>query len=305
MSLNPGSVGLWTWSFDGHPAGLLRDGAAEIEELGYGALWFGESLAREAFTQAGLLLGATSRIVVATGIARVFLRDPAAAAHAQLTLAEAYPDRFLLGLGGKIASNQGVIPGVIDRPGTPKPMAAMAGYLDAMDEATSKVERYFGLPERPRRVLAALGPDMLRLSAERGWGAHPYFVPVAHTESARKIVGPNAFLGVEQAVVLEPDRAKAKEIARMHTSLYVTVQHHRNNLTRLGYDESDFANGGSDRLVDAIVAGHTGRDPLESIKKRVSDQLAAGASHVCVQVLTEDLGRIPLPEWRELAPALL
>jgi probable F420-dependent oxidoreductase len=306
MSLNAGNIGLWTFAFDGQPAAVLREAAVEIEELGYGALWFGEAFARESFTQASLLLGATSRMVVATGIARVKWRDPAAAAHAQLTLAEAYPDRFLLGLGGKVASNQEVVPGMIERPGTPKPVAAMAGYLDAMDKAAAKVEGYFSLPEPPRRVLAALGPGMLRLAAERGWGAHPYFVPVEHTESARKIVGPDAFLGVEQAVVLEPDRTKAREIARSHVAPYIQIaQHHRNNLTRLGYDDGDFADGGSDRLVDAIVAGHTGRDPLESIKKRVSEQLAAGASHVCLQVVTADSGRVPLTEWRSLAAALL
>lgn len=306
MSLDTGKIGLWTFAFDGQPAGLLREAAGEIEELRYGAIWFGEAFARESFTQASLLLSATSKIVVATGIARVQWRDPAAAAHAQLTLAEAYPDRFLLGLGGKIASDQELIPGMIDRPGTPKPVAAMAGYLDAMDEVTARIEGYFSLPERPRRVLAALGPDMLRLAAERGWGAHPYFVPVEHTESARKIVGPDAFLGVEQAVVLEPDRTKAREIARSHVGPYVQIaRHHRNNLNRLGYEDADFVDGGSDRLVDALVAGHTGRDPLESIKKRVSEQLAAGAGHVCLQVVTADSGRIPLDEWRLLAAALL
>ncbi|WP_163509674.1 TIGR03620 family F420-dependent LLM class oxidoreductase [Fodinicola acaciae] len=296
--MNTGKVGLWTFAFDGQPAGAVRDAAAEIDELGFGALWFGEAGGREAFTQAAMLLAATSRIVVATGIARVFWREPAAAAHAQLTLAEAHPDRFLLGLGGKIASNQQRVPGFVERTGTPRPVEAMRGYLDAMDAAARKSAVR---PENPpRRVLAALGPAMLRLAAERSWGAHPYFVTVDHTAQARKIMGPDAFIGVEQAVVLEPSR----DLARQHIQPYVKIaQHHQNNLRRLGFGDDDLVDGGSDRLVDALVVGHTGGDPLPLIRQRIEDHLRAGADHVCLQVVTADQ-RIPLAEWRELAPIL-
>jgi probable F420-dependent oxidoreductase len=296
--VNTGKIGLWTFAFEGQPAGLVRDAAAEVDELGYGTLWFGEASGREAFTQAGMLLAATSRITVATGIARVFWRAAAGTAHAQLTLSEAYPGRFLLGLGGKIASDQRPVPGLIERSGTPRPVDAMRGYLDEMDAAAEKAAVPPAQP--PRRVLAALGPDMLRLAAERSWGAHPYFVTVDHTAQARKIMGPDAFIGVEQAVVLEPNR----DIARQHVGPYIQIaQHHRNNLRRLGFGDEDLADGGSDRLVDAIVAGHTGGDPLELIRQRVDDHLTAGANHVCLQVLTADQ-RIPVTEWRELAAIL-
>ncbi|MEV7551901.1 TIGR03620 family F420-dependent LLM class oxidoreductase [Amycolatopsis sp. NPDC089917] len=264
------SVGIWTFSFDGKEIGEVRDAAAEIEELGYDTLWSGEHLGREAFTQAGLLLAATSHLKVATGIARFDQREPATAAAAGRTLAEAYPGRFILGLGGH-------------REGT-KPLEALRGYLDAMDAAE------LSTPDSPhRRLLAALGPKMLSLAAERADGAHPYFVPVEHTAQAREVMGPLAFLAVEQAVVLGSDR----EIARKHVSMYLELAaHHRANLRRFGFTEEDY---GSDRLVDALVA--VGED---AISARVQEHLDAGADHVCLQVLTED-ERIPLAEWRLLS----
>ncbi|OXM46847.1 TIGR03620 family F420-dependent LLM class oxidoreductase [Amycolatopsis alba] len=264
------SLGIWTFSFDGKEIGEVRDAASEVEELGFDTLWFGEYLGREAFTQAGLLLAATSRLTVATGIARFDQREPATAAAAGRTLAEAYPGRFVLGLGGH-------------RPGA-KPLEAMRGYLDAMDAAE------LSTPDSPhRRLLAALGPKMLSLAAERADGAHPYFVPVEHTAQAREVMGPEAFLAVEQAVVLGSDR----EIARQHVSSYLELAaHHRANLRRFGFTEEDY---GSDRLVDALVA--VGEDAISS---RVQAHLDAGADHVCLQVLTVD-ERIPLAEWRVLS----
>ncbi|WP_181777102.1 TIGR03620 family F420-dependent LLM class oxidoreductase [Amycolatopsis pittospori] len=264
------SVGIWTFSFDGKEIGAVRDAASEVEELGFDTLWFGEYLGREAFTQAGLLLAATSRLKVATGIARFDQREPATAAAAGRTLAEAYPGRFVLGLGGH-------------RRGT-RPLEAIRGYLDGMDGTE------LSTPDSPHlRLLAALGPKMLSLAAERTDGAHPYFVPVEHTAQAREIMGPSAFLAVEQAVVLGPDR----EIARKHVSAYLEqAPHHQANLRRFGVTEADY---GSDRLVDALVA--IGED---AISARIQAHLDAGADHVCLQVLTED-ERIPLTEWRLLS----
>ncbi|MEU3626546.1 LLM class F420-dependent oxidoreductase [Amycolatopsis coloradensis] len=264
------SVGIWTFSFDGKEIGEVRDAASEIEELGFDTLWFGEHLGREAFTQAGLLLAATSRLTVATGIARFDQREPATAAAAGRTLAEAYPGRFVLGLGGH-------------RQGT-KPLGAMRGYLDGMDRTE------LSTPDSPhRRLLAALGPKMLSLAAERADGAHPYFVPVEHTALAREIMGPSAYLAVEQAVVLGSDR----EIARTHVSMYLELAaHHRANLRRFGFTEENY---GSDRLVDTLVA--VGED---AISARIQAHLDAGADHVCLQVLTGD-ERIPLAEWRILS----
>ncbi|HEY2697828.1 MAG TPA: LLM class F420-dependent oxidoreductase, partial [Pseudonocardiaceae bacterium] len=168
------------------------------------------------------------------------------------------------------------------------PLETMRDYLEAMDKAPLQ-----GFEVQPRRVLAALGPQMLRLAAEKTWGAHPYFVPVEHTAKAREILGPEPVLAVEQAVVLASDR----DMARTHVGLYLAALHQTNNLRRLGFTDADFADGGSDRLVDAIVV--TG--DTDAVGKRIQEHLDADANHVCIQVLTADQGRIPLAEWRELA----
>jgi probable F420-dependent oxidoreductase len=151
----------------------------------------------------------------------------------------------------------------------------------------------------PHRVLAALGPKMLKLAAERTWGAHPYFVPVEHTARAREIIGPDTFLGVEQAVVLDSDLARAREVATAHVAGYVSMAPHQEaNVRRLGFGDADIVGGPSNRLVDAIVA-HGG---VETIHKRVQEHIDAGADHVCLQVLTADPTALPINEWRELAP---
>jgi len=178
------------------------------------------------------------------------------------------------------------------------PVAAMRAYLDAMDRAPF---RAVAPRTEPERVLAALGPRMLALSAERAGGAHTYFVPPDHTARAREILGPGRLLAVEQAVVLERDAAKAREIARTHTSGYLKLINYTSNLRRLGFDEADLAGGGSDRLVDAIV----GWGALDAVVGRVRAHQAAGADHVCIQVLTADRQVLPTAAWRELAGALL
>jgi probable F420-dependent oxidoreductase len=254
------SVGIWRF-FDGDPVGVLRETAAEVEELGFDAIWFGEYAGREAFTQAALLLAATSKLTIATGVARFDQRSPLAAEGAVRALGEAYPGRFIAGLGGH-------------RPGA-RPLAALREYLDGMDSAELP-----GLPQptpRPRRVLAALGPKLLDLAAERADGAHPYFVPPEHTALARERLGPGKYLAVEQAVVLDA----SPSVAREHVGLYVRqAPHHQANLRRLGFTEEDLADGGSDRLVDALVA--TGE---QAAADRIRAHLDAGADHVCVQVL--------------------
>ncbi|MBE1535733.1 TIGR03620 family F420-dependent LLM class oxidoreductase [Actinomadura algeriensis] len=298
-----GRVGIWTFAFDGQPATRVREAAAEIEELGYGAIWYGEAFGRDSVGQAWLLLEATRRTVVAAGIANIAFRDPIAMAGAERTLGEAFPGRHLLGLGGhRVNAEAGETDGYAMPPiGRPVPM--MRGYLEAMDA----VPAHGPVPAAaPRRVLAALGPRMLELAAERTWGAHPYFVPVEHTARAREILGPDAFLGVEQAVVPDTDLERARDVARAHVGMYVqAAPHQRANVERLGYGEDDVfggpGGGPADRLVDAIVAyGDT-----ETIAGRVREHLAAGADHVCLQVLTADPAALPLEEWRELAPAVL
>ncbi|MGH4035481.1 TIGR03620 family F420-dependent LLM class oxidoreductase [Actinomycetota bacterium Odt1-20B] len=327
---DPGRVGVWTFAFDAQPAWLVREAAAEIEELGYGALWFGEAYGRDAAGQASLLLSATRRLVVASGIASVERRDPVSMAMVERTLGEAFPGRFLLGIGGhRTASQPGAGPaygtgaepayrsGRSGRTGAPRAgaLGMMRDYLDAMD-AAARLPGALPVPEpvpesasepvpgsAPRRVLAALGPKMLRLAAERAWGAHSYFVPVAHTARARAALGPDAFLGVEQAVVLDRDPDRAREVAAAHVAGYMAMAHHQiANVRRLGFGDEDYVDGWpSRRLVDAIVA----YGDVDALHARVREHLDAGADHVCVQVLTADPGALPRAEWRELAPALV
>lgn len=288
-----GRIGIWTFALDWQPAAKAQEAAAEIEALGFTALWVPEALGRESFTNSGLLLAGTKRIVVATGIANIWARDPMAAAAAQQTLAEAYPGRFLLGLGVSHA------PMVAMRGHEyAKPLTAMRRYLDAMDRAP-----FMAAPPAvpPARVLAALGPKMLALAAERAAGSHPYFVPPEHTARARQILGPKPLLAPEQAVVLEAAPSAAREIARAHMQIYLRLPNYVNNLKRLGYTDADIASGGSDRLVDAIVAWGT----IDDIAARVRAHHDAGANHVCLQVLDPDPRALPLRQWRELAAALL
>lgn len=287
--LTLGRVGLWTFALEELPPAELRAAAAEIEGLGYGTLWFGEAFGREAFTQATMLLGATERMVVATGIACVYGRDAVTMAQGQRTLAGAYPGRFLLGMG--LSSPMGVRH-VRNREFGP-PVDTMRHYLDAMTESPLGPS----LKVTPRRVIAALGPRMLALAAERAWGSLSYFVPVEHTLRARQALGPGALLAVEQAVVLDADPARARQVARAHVAAYLRVDHYVASLRRLGFADADLRDGGSDRVVDALVA----HGDLATIAARVAAHHEAGADHVCLQVLTAHPGRVPMPEWRELA----
>ncbi len=293
-SISMGPIGIWTAQFDYQPAAKAREAAAELEQLGFGAIWFPESVGRESLTNAALLLSATSRIVIATGIANIYARDPVTTAAGQNTLAEAYPGRFLLGLG---VSHIPLVEQVRGH-SYGKPVASMRAYLDAMDRAP-----YRAVPPNvsPVRVLAALGPKMLRLAAERASGAHPYFVPPEHTARAREILGSDRLLAVEQAVALETDSTKAREVARAHTSRYLALPNYVNNLRRLGFGDADLVGGGSDRLVDAIVAW----GDMAAVVGRVRAHQSAGANHICLQVLTADPQALPIREWREVASALL
>jgi probable F420-dependent oxidoreductase len=289
-----GRIGIWTTTLDAQPALRAQDAARELERLGFAAIWIGESVRREAFSNAGLLLSATSRIVVATGIANIYARDPITMAAGQKTLAEAYPGRFLLGLGVSHQPNVEEVRGHVYG----KPVATMRAYLEAMAKAPyGSVEP----AEKAQTVLAALGPKMLKLAAEQTSGAHPYFVPVEHTRAARKTLGPNALLAPEQAVVLETDAGKARAIARKHTQNYLRLPNYVNNLRRLGYTEVDVADGGSDRLVDDIVAWGN----LDRVASRIRAHFEAGADHVCVQVIAEDPRALPTQEWKSLAKQLL
>ena len=291
-ALQLGSTGIWTNQLDALPAARAQEIAAELETLGFGALWFGEAFGREALTQAGLLLAGTRRIVIATGIANIYGRDPVTMAAGQKTLAEAYPNRFLLGLG---VSH---VPLVEQLRGHryDKPVATMRGYLDAMDQTP-----YRAAPAsiKPLRVLAALGPQMLRLAAERADGAHPYNTTPEHTAQARKLLGYGPLLCPEQAVILETNATRARAIARKFLAL-LTLPNYTNNFLRLGFSEADFANRGSDRLIDAVIAW----GDLKAVLSRIEEHRSVGADHVCVQVLTEGQQDFPLSESRTIAAAL-
>ncbi len=289
-----GRVGIWQYQLDLVPSARSRELAAEIEELGYGAIWLPEAVGREAFTSSTLLLAGTERIVVATGIASIWARDALCANSALQTVTEAFPDRFLLGLG---VSHQVMVEGMRGHDYT-RPYSTMKAYLDGMDAGLFTASA----PTVPaRRVLAALGPKMLRLAGQRTDGAHPYFVPVEHTAFARETMGDGPWLCVEQAVVLETDPTEARRIARAHMSMYLTLPNYTNNLKRFGFTDADIADGGTDRLVDAIVAW----GDEAAIAERVGAHHAAGADHVCVQVLPADATTAPMDEWRRLAPALV
>lgn len=288
-----GRVGVWSMQLGRMPAIAVQEAVAGIEALGFRAIWYPETLAKEAMAQAALLLAAGRESVVASGIANIWARDPVAMANGARTLAEAYPGRFMLGIGvghARTAARRGHE--------YRKPFSTMSAYLEAMAQAP-----YQG-PEpaqAPPVLLAALGPRMLQLAAEHARGAHPYFVPVEHTSFAREVLGSGPLLAPEQGVVLAADAAEARAIAREHTRIYLALENYRNNLLRLGWSESDVAGDGSDALVDAVVAW----GDVSAIQARVAAHFAAGADHVSVQVLNGPVDRFPMDELTQLAPALL
>jgi probable F420-dependent oxidoreductase len=288
-----GRVGLWTRQLDVQPAKQVREAIAELEELGWRSLWFWEVFGREALTSGALLLGATQRMLIASGIANVWARDPVAMAAAGRTLVEAYPGRFVLGIGVSHGP-------LVDARGHryQQPLEKMRGYLDAMDAAPWQGPP---LPAEPPRVLAALGPRMLELAAERSAGALLYNGTPEATATARSVVGAGPLLAAEQAVLLEEDPAEARRIAREFLALYLTLPNYLRAWDRAGLGPEEQAEGGSDRLVDAVVAW----GGPEVIAERVRAHLDAGADHVCVQVLDPDPNGLPMASWRALAPALL
>lgn len=286
-----GSVGLWQ-GLDGYPADQVRDIVAELDEQGWPCLWIPETVARDPFVSAAMMLAATPNLKIATGIASIWARDAMTTANAAKTLNEAFDGRFLLGLG----ASHHTITEWVRKHDYSKPLSTMRTYLERMDASMFKgVE-----PAEPTtRVIAALGPKMLALGAEMTDGVHPYFVPVEHTAVAREAVGPDKVVATEQMVILDTDPASARETARMHMKVYCGLPNYANNLLRLGFSEGEITNM-DDRLVDAIVAWGS----VDDIATRVRAHHDAGASHVCVQVLRPDR-EPPTDEWAELAAALL
>lgn len=285
-----GRIGVWLGSIGLLPAAQEREAARTLEAAGYGALWFGESAVnKEALVHAALLLDGTERVTVATGIASIWLRSAVSAANGAATLAEAHPSRFVLGLG---VSHAPIVTSIGQD--YSKPLTRMREYLDAMDATTYAPP---ASADPALRVLAALAPKMLELARDRTQGAHPYLVTPEHTRFARSVLGDGRLLAPEQGFVLESDPARARTVARAHLKTYLVLPNYRNNWLRCGFDETDLADGGSDRLVDALVAwGDEG-----TIRGRVDEHVAAGADHVALQALGDD----PVGQLTRLAPALV
>ena len=289
-----GRIGAWSFALETMPAAEEREAAAQIESFGYRAIWVPEAVdSREFFGHAAWLLASTERAIVAGGIANIWARDPTATANGWRMLSDAYPGRFLLGLGVSHQSSVARRGSVYERP-----LSAMREYLDAIDRAPSTAPE----PEvAPRLVIAALGPKMLELGAERAHGVHPYFVPVEHTAFARQRLGPGPVLAVEQTVVLESDPSEARSIARGFALDYLQTENYARNLMRMGWTDADLRGQGSDAIIDAVVAW----GDVDRIAVRIRQHLDAGADHVCVQVVGEDELDPCLPALGELAPALL
>lgn len=286
-----GRVGLWTFFLDLQPADRVRDLVPEIEAMGWGCVWVPEAVNRDAMVNSALLLSASTTLNIGTGIASIWGRDPMTTAASLKSLSEAWPGRFVLGLG---VSHQPMVDHIRGQDYT-KPFTKMRDYLAAMDAALYMSPA----PETTHVVLAALGPKMLALSATAADGAHPYFVPVEHTAVAREHLGPDALLAPEQAVVLSTDADEARRVARGHMATYLNLPNYTNNLRRFGWGDEDLADGGSDRLIDAVIP----HGSPEAIAEAVRAHHDAGADHVCLQPLGH--GPEPLDDYRALARVLL
>ncbi len=294
---NIGRIGVWTGVLDALPIQAAREAAIEVDELGYGALWVPETVGRDPFVLATMLLEATERVALATGIANIYARDPMTTANIMRTLEEAHPGRFLMGLG---VSHHTLVSWVRKHEYS-KPLSYMRDYLEMMQASLWRAG--VGPRELPNNlVLAALGPKMLKLAADQTAGAHPYFTTPEHTALARDVMGPDALLAPEQMCVLDTNPDSARETARNNMAVYLGLPNYANNLKRLGFTEDDLADGGSDDVVDAVVVW----GDEATVAERVSQHHDAGADHVCVQVLTPDPADAAAARdgWRRLAPAL-
>jgi probable F420-dependent oxidoreductase len=287
-----GPIGVWSFALQRLAASVEMDAARQFENLGYGAVWIPESLgSKEAMAHSALLLQATRHAIIAPGIANIHARDPMAMANGARALGEAHPGRFLLGIGVSHAPSVATRGGIYDNP-----LQQMRAYLDAMDAAQYAAPA----PDPPvPLVLAALGPRMLELAAERADGAHPYFVPIEHTPIARKHLGPDAALATEVTGVLTTDLSAGRRIARAFARHYLALPNYANNLRRLGWSDQDIASDGSDRIIDAVVA----IGDVDTIVRRVRDHLDAGADHVCLQIRAESSAEPSLAAFAELAAA--
>jgi probable F420-dependent oxidoreductase len=290
MTTRLSGTGIWSSMLRYGDAAEAATLAAELESLGYSALWIPD-VGGDLFGPLDNLLGATTTATIATGILNVWMHtaQETAAEHARLT-AEHGP-RLLFGLG---ISHQRLIDHV-NEPGTyQRPIDVMASYLDGLDAAPTPVAEI-------DRIIAALGPRMLELARARTAGTHPYLVTPDLTRNARAGVGPDRLVACEQGVVLETDASTAREIARLHLKTYLELPNYSNNWKRQGFTDDDLTDGGSDRLVDSLVVW----GDETTIAARLQEHRDAGADHVCIQVLTDNPRGLPVDQWRILAPAVV
>jgi probable F420-dependent oxidoreductase len=291
--VNLGRAGVWLGTMANLPARDLRAAVAEIEQIGFGTIWLGEAVAREPFAGAAIILAATNHVTVATGIANIYARDATAMMNGARTLAEAWPNRFVLGIGVSHVP-------LVEARGHQyeRPVSAMRAYLEAMENAPYRAP----MPNPPPPILlAALGVKMLQLARQRTAGAHPYFVPVEHTLEARGVLGEDRILAPELAVVFARNREAARATGDRYLRTYLNLENYRRNLARMGWPNDELAPPGNDRIFDAVVAW----GPDEEIARKVRLHHEAGANHVAIQVLTPTPERAPLDDLRRLAPLIL
>jgi probable F420-dependent oxidoreductase len=284
-----GRVGIWSRELRYNPDRHARAAAAaELEELGYSAIFIPDA-GGDVLGEAEHLLAATRHVAIATGVLNIWMHDPAEVASRHAGIRARFGQRFLLGLG----SSHAPLVEASGRGPYSLPYSRMEAYLDALDAAGAPVPA-------AERMLAALGPRMLSLARARAGAAHPYLVPPEHTELARRILGPGPVLAPEQAVLLDTDPRRGRERARAFVSDYLGLPNYVRNLRRLGFGDDDLRGGGSDRLVDGLVA----RGDEDAIAARVRAHHDAGADHVCIYVFGGGGESLPLDGWRRLAPAL-
>lgn len=273
--VRPGKTGVFAGSLAAQPAPVIREVVRDMEGLGYGSLWYGEAIGREAFAFGALLLAATRSLVVASGIANIWVRDPVAMVSGARALQDAWPDRFILGLG---VSHAHLVEGRGHQ--YARPVASMRAYLEQMAGAPWRGPDV----EPPPVVLAALGPRMVELAAEKTAGAYPYFTTTDHVRAIRTAMGAEPFIAADLPVVLASERAAARRIGDRHMSLYLRTANYRNNLLRLGWPEAELEPPGSDRLFDAIVAW----GEVSQVEQRVDSMREAGADQVVLNLVTAD-----------------
>ncbi len=287
--IDPGRIGVFAGPLNGQPAAIQREFVREMERLGYGTIWYGEGLAQEVFGRGAIYLAATERLVVASGIANIWARDAAAMANGGRTLSEAWPGRFILGIGVSHAPLVRIRGHDYERP-----YSAMRAYLEAMEVASWRGPQ----ADLPPVVLAALGPRMAGLAGERTAGAYPYFSTAAHIREVRAIIGPESFLAADLPVVLANDLTAARAIGDRHLASYLGSDNYHNNLRRIGWSEDDLRPPGSDSLFEAIVAW----GGLDRIGDAVRQRFAAGADQVVLNIVAADASTAPLAELQRLAP---